>query len=98
MEDSSTTIYPCRDALIGGTCCGQTELVPRRPHRPLALDASHWREDGQPKVRYTRQADALMAADERSKEAGTELGVYECPFCKGWHMGRRAGRAGGLDA
>ncbi len=78
--------------------CGQTERVPRGPHRPLAIDASHWREDGQPKVRYPSRADALVAADERSKDSGTELGVYECAFCGGWHMGRRAGRAGNLDS
>ncbi|HLW45578.1 MAG TPA: hypothetical protein VKR78_05145 [Acidimicrobiales bacterium] len=72
--------------------------MPRhRAHRPLALDASHWRDDGQPKVRYPTRADALVAADERSKESGTKLGVYECAFCRGWHMGRRAGRSGLLD-
>jgi hypothetical protein len=65
----------------------------RPPHRPLTLDASHWREDGRPKMRYARQADALVAADERGKEAGVELGVYRCAFCNGWHMGRRGGRA-----
>ena len=44
-------------------------------------------------MRYARQADALVAADERGKEAGVELGVYRCAFCNGWHMGRRGGRA-----
>ncbi|MDA8310065.1 MAG: hypothetical protein M0Z46_05540 [Actinomycetota bacterium] len=70
----------------------------RRAHRPLALGSSHWREDGQPKVRYPSRSDALTAADERARESGTELGVYECAFCGGWHMGRRSGRAGRLDA
>lgn len=72
--------------------------MPRPLHRPLAIDASHWRRDGQPKVRYSHRSDALLAADERSKESGTELGVYECAFCKGWHMGRIGGRAGDSDA
>jgi hypothetical protein len=76
----------------------QTEGVPRsRDHRPLAIDASHWRDDGQPKVRYPTRADALVAADDRSKESGAKLGVYECAYCGGWHMGRRAGRSGRLD-
>lgn len=72
--------------------------VPHRPpHRPLALDASHWRDDGHAKVRYPTRADALVAAEDRSRESGTPLGVYECAFCHGWHMGRRTGRSGRLD-
>ena len=70
-------------------------MPPRdRAHRPLALDASHWRDDGQPKVRYASRSDALVAASERSKDAGAELGVYQCAYCGGWHMGRRARRGG----
>ena len=66
---------------------------PRRSaHRPLAVDSSHWRSDGQPKVRYPTRADALAAAGERSREAGASLGVYRCAFCAGWHMGKREGR------
>jgi hypothetical protein len=65
----------------------------RPPHRPLTLDASHWREDGRPKVRYPTQRDALLAADDRGQEAGVDLGVYRCPFCDGWHMGKRGGRS-----
>jgi hypothetical protein len=68
-----------------------------RGHRPLALDASHWRDDGRAKVRYSSRSDALVAAAERSKDAGEELGAYECAFCGGWHMGRRAGRSGRLE-
>jgi len=72
--------------------------MPRRArdHRPLALDASHWRDDGRAKVRYPSKHDALIAAAERTKEAGEDLGVYECAFCGGWHMGRRSGRSGRL--
>ena len=64
----------------------------RPSHRPLALDASHWRADGQPKVRYATRHEALIAAEERAKETGTVLSVYRCPYCGGWHMGRREGR------
>lgn len=62
--------------------------------RPLALDASHWREDGRPKVRYSNRTDALVAADIQSKETGAALGAYQCAFCRGWHMGRSGGRSG----
>lgn len=66
----------------------------RRPHRPLVLDASHWRADGRPKVRFASRSEALVAAYDRSQDADAELGVYECPYCDGWHMGRRSGRRG----
>jgi hypothetical protein len=65
----------------------------REPNRPFSLDGSHWRRDGRPKVRYRTQAEAASVAEERSRESGTELGVYRCTFCGGWHMGGRAGRA-----
>jgi hypothetical protein len=68
-------------------------VAPRRqPHRPLSIDGSHWRADGQPKVRFSDRTDALRAADDRCKESGAELGVYRCDFCGGWHMGKRSGR------
>ncbi len=63
----------------------------RRAHRELALDASHWRRDGRPKVRYASQGEALSAAEERSAGDDTTLGVYPCSFCDGWHMGSRGG-------
>lgn len=68
----------------------------RRDYRPLGIDSSHWRRDGRPKVRYPTRADALVAADDRSRDAGAPLDVYECPFCGGWHMGKRAARSGRL--
>lgn len=66
--------------------------MPRRraPHRELALDSSHWRRDGQPKVRYATQGEALNAAEERGANTGTRLAVYQCPYCNGWHMGSRS--------
>ncbi|MGH9047522.1 MAG: hypothetical protein ACRDVW_09455 [Acidimicrobiales bacterium] len=62
----------------------------RRAHRQLKLDSSHWRRDGRPKVRYPSRAEALFAADERRAESRVSLSVYECPYCKGWHMGSRS--------
>ncbi len=43
-------------------------------------------------MRFSTQGEALSAAEERSGEAGADLGVYRCEFCGGWHMGRRSGR------
>ena len=68
-------------------------MARRRPsHRPLTIDGSHWRADGQPKVRFSTRNDALRAAHDRGAESGSELGVYRCDFCGGWHMGKRSGR------
>lgn len=64
-------------------------------HRPLSLGSSHWRSDGQPKVRYPSEGEALVAAAERSGEAGVELAAYRCAYCRGWHMGRPNARRHG---
>ena len=66
-----------------------------RPHRPLSVGSSHWRSDGQAKVRYGSRSEALSAAADRSSESGVELGAYQCAFCGGWHMGRRDRRDDG---
>lgn len=63
-----------------------------REHRPLSIEGSHWRADGQPKVRYPTQSDAVSAADERGRESEVDLHVYLCDFCRGWHMGSRSRR------
>lgn len=82
-----------------GTECGRRDVrhncqvAHRRPsHRPLAIDGSHWRADGQAKVRFATEGEALRAADDRARESGVDLGVYRCDFCGGWHMGKRSGR------
>ena len=74
---------------------GQTAgMARRRPraHRPLSLNSSHWRADGAPKVRFDTEREAQAVAADRSREAGVVLGVYQCGFCHGWHMGRRGAR------
>ena len=58
----------------------------------MSLSSSHWRGDGQPKVRFGSRAEALSAAEDRARESGVTLGTYRCDFCDGWHMGRRSGR------
>lgn len=71
-------------------------MPPRsRPYRPLSVDSSHWRADGQAKVRFATKAEAMVVAADRGREAGLEFGVYECAFCGGWHMGSRRGRQDG---
>jgi hypothetical protein len=92
----SLIVDPSGPARGPGKLCAVTRRA-RHQHRPLALDSSHWRADGQPKVRYRTRTDALVAADERSREVGSPLGVYACAFCSGWHMGRREGRDPATD-
>jgi hypothetical protein len=66
--------------------------VRRRPHIGLSVSSSHWREDGQAKVRYASRAEALSAAADRASESGLRLGAYRCDYCDGWHMGRQLPR------
>ena len=66
-------------------------------YRPVSLSLTHWRSDGAPKMAYRTRTDALVAADERAKEAGVELNVYQCDFCGAWHMGRTQGREADVD-
>lgn len=61
------------------------------------MAGSHWRADGAPKTRFATQADALDAAEDRARASGAALAVYFCTFCRGWHMGGRAGRRSGPD-
>ncbi|MCL4446071.1 MAG: hypothetical protein M1134_04245 [Actinobacteria bacterium] len=64
----------------------------RQSERPLAISGTHWRDDGTPKVRFTSRSAALATAQLRASEAGVDLGVYQCEFCNGWHMGRSTNR------
>lgn len=61
----------------------------RPEHRPVSIAGSHWRADGQPKMRYETERQAMEAAELRGAESGVRLGTYRCAFCAGWHMGRR---------
>ncbi len=51
---------------------------------------AHWRADGNPKIGYPSQRDALAAAEERGHQSGVELNVYRCDYCSEWHMGAAA--------
>ncbi len=59
---------------------------------PVPNLGAHWRADGAAKTSYASQRAALGAADERRRESGADLNVYQCDFCNAWHMGNRGGR------
>jgi hypothetical protein len=59
----------------------------RRRETPRRTRLSHWRADGQPKVRYASEADANRAAFGYRLDHGAELLPYKCEFCGGWHLG-----------
>lgn len=48
---------------------------------------AHARRDGSPKTAYMSRGEALSVAEERSRETGLRLDVYQCPVCSAWHMG-----------
>jgi len=54
--------------------------------RPVRL-GSHFRADGNPKTAFPTQGDAVEAAEERRRESGVSLTVYQCDVCSAWHMG-----------
>lgn len=41
------------------------------------------------KVRHTSAANAMLA---RRKAGHPDVHPYKCPFCGGWHLGRRSAR------
>jgi hypothetical protein len=38
------------------------------------------------KKRYPSEAEARATADHQARASGRELSVYECPWCRGWHL------------
>ena len=70
-------------------------------HRKAALAAGRKSACGT-KIDYRSSASAdkaagKMTAKRRAAGDGKELEAYPCPFCGGWHVGRRMG-AEELDA
>jgi hypothetical protein len=59
----------------------------RRTEAPRRTRLSHWRADGQPKVRYRSESEANRASFGYQLEHGSELAPYRCEFCEGWHLG-----------
>jgi hypothetical protein len=41
------------------------------------------------KKRYETEAEALATAHRQARATGRELNVYECPWCRGWHLSSR---------
>ena len=41
------------------------------------------------KKRYFSEAEARATADHQARATGRELNVYECPWCRGWHLSSR---------
>jgi hypothetical protein len=68
-----------------GRRSGSTSNKARGIGKPVRL--SHWRADGNPKVRYPTEGDAHKAGFSYRLEHGADLGAYECEFCGGWHLG-----------
>jgi hypothetical protein len=49
-------------------------------------------EDCRRKVRYETEREADDAA-YRARMEGTELRIYHCPWCAGWHLTRAERRS-----
>ena len=41
------------------------------------------------KKRYETREDARATADHQARTTGKELKVYECAWCRGWHLSSR---------
>jgi hypothetical protein len=41
------------------------------------------------KQRYPSEAEARATADHQARTTGRELSVYECLWCRGWHLSSR---------
>jgi len=49
---------------------------------------SHFRDDGTPKVMYTKRSSADKAAESMKKKHNKHFSVYKCIFCDGFHLGK----------
>jgi len=47
------------------------------------------RSECERKKRYASEAEARATADHQARASGKELKVYECPWCRGWHLSSR---------
>ena len=41
------------------------------------------------KKRYPSEAEARATAAHQARTTGRELNVYECVWCRGWHLSSR---------
>jgi hypothetical protein len=47
------------------------------------------RKECERKKRYASQEEARETADHQARTTGRELNVYECSWCRGWHLSSR---------
>lgn len=47
------------------------------------------RRECERKQRYASEAEARATADHQARTTAKELNVYECPWCRGWHLSSR---------
>ncbi len=47
------------------------------------------RQECERKQRYPSEAEARATAEHQARATGKELSVYECPWCRGWHLSSR---------
>lgn len=59
----------------------------RRESTPRRVRLSHWRADGEAKVRYGSRDEANRAVLGYLLEHRADLSPYKCEFCGGWHLG-----------
>ena len=49
---------------------------------------------GKPKVKHTTKESAFIHADKHQQTTGIhKVGVYKCPKCNNWHVGRYRARS-----
>jgi hypothetical protein len=41
------------------------------------------------KKRYETEDEARATADHQARARGRELKIYQCPWCRGWHLSSR---------
>ena len=49
---------------------------------------SHERDDGTPKVMFSKKVNAERAAVSMGKKHNKHFSVYKCIFCDGYHLGK----------
>ena len=47
------------------------------------------RRECERKRRYPTEEEARATADHQARASGRELKVYECSWCRGWHLSSR---------
>ena len=59
--------------------------------RHLRKPRYHYKADGVPKLDYKSGETAEKAAACMSSKTGQAFDCYQCPKCRGWHIGKDGG-------